>query len=263
MAFVSGALDWQKLFEKPVDTDEWQWDALTSGWINKSLYEYEFARMIIEGIEKASPAGCLIRPLASEDLFYIRLRRYEYDLNSCQARFMFSAFEIDTPIYSIKGAANSDEVVAYNLLNICWFARRGLIDKVYPLVLNTLADTSKYRDTDFLTCMFSQVQNELVNIRVQSQIRDTGNIINNKKLFPLNELVQDRGEAEAIRKRIDVAAKANPPNLEEAARALYDMAVMNFNYYKATATKFTALAEAITLPEDPEPYIELFRKYTS
>lgn len=116
-ALVTGSQGWQRFFEKDIDTGGWYWSNLTEGWLKKKLYEYEFSRMIGMALRNASPNGCLLK-VEGETLYYINLSRVERIVGNNAGTFMFSAFKIDTPIYSVKGSATKEEVICYNILNI-------------------------------------------------------------------------------------------------------------------------------------------------
>jgi hypothetical protein len=136
-SFVTGAAGWQRLFGKQTDREGWSWDELNKDWRIKKLYEYEFSRMMAVALKEKGPEGCLLRD-EQKNLFYLNLRRFETAVVDQHATFMFSAFKIENPIYAIKGTATSEEFISYNILKVCWYTRRRLIDELHPKILHNV-----------------------------------------------------------------------------------------------------------------------------
>jgi hypothetical protein len=256
-SYVSGSLSWQRLFGKVNDTGGWSWGELTKEWRYKDLYEYEFSRMIAVALNKEGPEGCLLRD-SLKNLFYVTLRRYESDVVHRYANFMFSAFRIETPIYSVKGLATPEEVISYNVLNMCWYVRRRLIDELYPNLLQLLLiKNGSGSDNDVK--VLQRVRNELNSISVQSEIRELGQLVENKKVFnnDIRRLVNDSNLWNKIKISIKNEGTSAHPDLAVVAHTLYDVAKLNLKYYQETASKFATLAAGLSLPDPADEYIKL------
>jgi hypothetical protein len=252
-SYVSGSLSWQRLFGKVTDTDGWSWGELAKDWRYKELYEYEFSRMMVVALNKKGPEGCLLRD-EQKNLFYLNLRRYEKSVVDQYATFMFSAFKIENPIYAIKGSATSEEIISYNVLNVCWYTRRRLIDELYPNILQLLIKNDSKMDNCKL---LQQVRNELNSITVQSTIRDLDNFLDSKKIFEIRRIVNDSRMWNNIKGYVKTEGTKTSPDLASVAKTIYDLAKLNLEYYRETASKFSKSAEALSLPELPDEYIKL------
>jgi len=255
-SFVSGSLGWQRLFGKVTDTDGWSWGELTTDWRYRELYEYEFSRMMVVALNKKGPEGCLLRD-EQKNLFYLNLRRYEKAVVDQYATFMFSAFKIENPIYAIKGSATNEEIISYNVLNVCWYARRRLIDQLYPNILQMLVSNNTNKKDNCK--MLQQVRNELNSITVQSTIRDLDSFLDNKKLFEMKRIVNDSRMWNNIKGFVKTEGGKSSPDLASVANIIYDLAKLNLKYYQETASKFAKSAEDLSLPEPPDEYIQLGR----
>jgi hypothetical protein len=248
-----GSLSWQRLFGKVTDTNGWSWAELTKDWHYRELYEYEFARMMVVALNERGPEGCLLRD-EQKNLFYLNLRRFEKSVVDQYATFMFSAFKIENPIYAIKGSATSEEIISYNVLNVCWYTRRRLIDELYPKLLQILVNNDNQKDNCKL---LQQVRNELNSITVQSTIRDLDNLMDSKKLFEIKRIVKDGRMWDNIKDYVRTEGAKNSPDLASVANIIYDLAKLNLEYYQETASKFAKSADALSLPERPDEYIKL------
>ena len=189
-----------------------------------------------------------------KNLFYLNLRRYEKSVVDQYATFMFSAFKIENPIYAIKGSATSEEIISYNVLNVCWYTRRRLIDELYPNILQLLIKNDSKMDNCKL---LQQVRNELNSITVQSTIRDLDNFLDSKKIFEIRRIVNDSRMWNNIKGYVKTEGTKTSPDLASVAKTIYDLAKLNLEYYRETASKFSKSAEALSLPELPDEYIKL------
>src|SRR5262245_55615338 len=77
---VSGAKQWQVLFGKDSDTGAWLWEDLTKDWGNRYVYEFLFARMMRNALEKKTPKGCMLST-KTNGLYRVSLRRYHIQTN--------------------------------------------------------------------------------------------------------------------------------------------------------------------------------------
>jgi hypothetical protein len=252
-SYLTGAASWQGLFGKDIDREGWPWDELTKDWRYKALYEYEFSRMMAIALKEKGPEGCLLRD-GQKKLFYVNLRRFEKATVDQYVTFMFSAFKIENPIYAIKGTATSEEIISYNVLNVCWYTRRRLIDELYPDILQLLVKNDNKKDDCEL---LQQVRNELNSITVQSTIRDLDNFLDGKKIFEIKRIINDSRMWNNIKSYVKTEGAKASPDLASVAKTIYDLAKLNLQYYRETASKFSKSAEALSLPEAPDEYIQL------
>ena len=209
--------------------------------------------MMAVALNKKGPEGCLLRD-EQKNLFYVNLRRYEKAVVDQHATFMFSAFKIENPIYAIKGSATSEEIISYNVLNVCWYTRRRLIDELYPKILQMLVKNDYQKDNCKL---LQQVRNELNSITVQSTIRDLDNFLDSKKVFQIKRIVNDSRMWNNIKWYVKTEGAKASPDLASVANTIYNLAKLNLEYYQETASKFAKSAEALSLPEPPDEYIKL------
>ena len=74
--------------------------------------------------------------------------------------------------------------------------------------------------------ILQRIRNELNNISVQSTIRGVNRIIDNKKIYDINNLVRDAEAWDKIRLSIGAASAGEKPELALVAKTLYNLAEM-------------------------------------
>jgi hypothetical protein len=140
---------------------------------------------------------------------------------------------------------------------VCWYARRRLIDQLYPNILQMLVSNNTNKKDNCK--MLQQVRDELNSITVQSTIRDLDSFLDNKKLFEMKRIVNDSRMWNNIKGFVKTEGGKSSPDLASVANIIYDLAKLNLKYYQETASKFAKSAEDLSLPEPPDEYIQLGR----
>jgi hypothetical protein len=86
---ITGTDEWHQLFGKRADTGGWFWTDLASALdrAHASVYEFLFAKMFQDAIDKNQPRGVLLRSAESGELYRVTLRRYEKFSDGIKHRF--------------------------------------------------------------------------------------------------------------------------------------------------------------------------------
>ena len=255
-ALLLGSQSWQTLFGKDAATGGWRWQGLSKDWVGRSLYEPELARMIRTAHnEKDAPQGCFMRPHQSDELYRLTLRRYEEVNDTSRLVFYFTAAPIDVPIFGTHDTANAEELMLYNLINACWYARRKLIDQLYVDLLKHVY--ASQQDAVAIADIVSNIKDELRNIEIQASIRkiskplDVSMAVPADPKFSLSGLMKDEVSWNELSAQIFEFSKKDPMDLKGIARALYEMAKMNQKYYQISAAKYAEAALKLQLPIAP------------
>jgi hypothetical protein len=256
-AKFTGTLEWQSLFGKNVSTNAWSWTDLSADWADRRLYEPELARMLKTAIGKNAPQGCFMRPNKTDDLYRLTLRRYEEINYASRLKFYFTAAKIDIPIFGIHDTANEQELTLYNMINITWYARRRLVDQLYDELLSYVNSTQQ--DPVEIGQVVTSIQNELRNIEIQSDIRRVSRPSHVTSVAPLAKTMHDEQDWDGLVEKISDYSKTKPIDINGIAEALYQIAKMNYDYYKISATKYAAVARKLTRPQAP-PFIKSVKK---
>lgn len=248
-AAVTGSLEWQSLFGKNVAINVWSWADLSKNWVDRRLYEPELARMLRDAKADTTPQGCFMRPDKTDDLYRLTLRRYEKINSASRLKFYFTAARIDIPIFGIHDTTNQEELTLYNMINITWYTRRKLVDQLYEELLSYVssADPDPVRISQVVT----SIQNELRNIEIQSDIRRISRPSNAAGVAPLSKMMQDEQEWDKLGEKISGHSKTSPIDIKAIAEALYQIAGMNYDYYKISATKYAEIARKLPRPQEP------------
>jgi hypothetical protein len=248
-AVFIGTQNWQMLFGKNVATGAWNWAELGGDWPDGSLYEPEFARMLRTAMKKTAPQGCFLRPHDSDELFRVTLRRYEDVVGTSMLKFYFTAAPIDIPIFGIHDTADKDELTVFNMINMTWYARRKLIDQLYTELLG-LVNSAK-QDPREVEKLVSEIKDELRSLVIQGKIRGISRPIDAIEVVDLKKTKQDELTWEKLLAEIQDASKKSPMDLNAMAKAMYEMAVMNREYYQISAEKYAETARKLELPMKP------------
>jgi TIR domain len=248
-ALFMGTQDWQFIFGRDAATGAWKWADLSKDWVDGAIYEPELARMLRTAIRKDAPQGCFIRPHKSDELYRLTLRRYEEIEDASRLRFYFTAAPIDIPIFGIHDTTNKRELTLYNMINITWYARRKLIDQLYCELLSYVNSTQDEPLRIAETVI--NIKNELRSIDIQTNIRRISRPMDVSNLQPLEKTMQDQLSWDQHREEIFEYSKQSPMNIKGMAASLYQLAVINRNYYQMSATQYAEVAKELQLPPAP------------
>lgn len=196
-----------------------------------------------------------MRPHQSDELYRLTLRRYEEVNDTSRLVFYFTAAPIDVPIFGTHDTANAEELMLYNLINACWYARRKLIDQLYVDLLKHVY--ASQQDAVAIADIVSNIKDELRNIEIQASIRkiskplDVSMAVPADPKFSLSGLMKDEVSWNELSAQIFEFSKKDPMDLKGIARALYEMAKMNQKYYQISAAKYAEAALKLQLPIAP------------
>jgi len=248
-AVFTGTQNWESLFGKDVSTGAWNWKDLSKDWADSALYESELARMLTTANKKRVPAGCFMRPVDSDDLFRLTLRRYEEIDGASRLKFYFTAAPIDIPIFGIHDTTNKEELTVYNMINLTWYARRKLIDQLYLQLLSYVNST---QDEDIkISNVVTKIKDELRSLEIQSNIRRISRPMDAAGVADLTTAMKDERSWDKLLQNITECSRKTPPDIKGIAASLYDIAKMNYNYYQISAEKYAEIAKKLQLPPAP------------
>jgi hypothetical protein len=248
-ALFMGTQDWQSLFGKNVATGAWTWKDLSGDWADNDIYEPELARMLRTANKKSAPQGCFIRPIRSDDLYRLTLRRYEEIDGATRLKFYFTAAPIDIPIFGIHDTTNKEELTVYNMINLTWYARRKLIDQLYWELLGYVNSTQD--EVLKISDVVSRIRDELRSLEIQSSIRGIARPQDVVGVVDLTTTMKDERSYNVLLKEILQCSRKEPFDIKRIAAALYDIAKMNYDYYQISAKKYAEIAEKLQLPPAP------------
>lgn len=268
-AAISGSQGWQALFGKNADTGAWTWGQLVESWTNKALYEFQFASMISQAIERNSPKGCYLQMPDSLLIYRLSLRRFEQTIGTDVRKFFFTAAPMDVETYWLpEGSSKSHSTTLFHLVNLTWFVRRRLVDIYYSRLIHLLSRIKP--DATELKKLIREIYSEIVLIEIQSMIRgiDTPKIVRDAltpKAADLTRKGKKRRPAAAdaaptisdtdwddFKKLIfDAMITKDEPNYGAVAAAIYKISAANTDYYKKVATAYADDAQDIKLPDEP------------
>ena len=196
-----------------------------------------------------------MRPYQSDELYRLTLRRYEEVDDASRLIFYFTAAPIDLPIFGIHDTANAEELMLYNLINACWYARRKLIDQLYVELLKHVYAAQE--DPVLISNIVMNIKNELRSIEIQANIRGISKPMDVSMAVPvdrelsLSDLMKDEKSWDKLSAAIFACSNKDPMDLKGMAEALYEMARMNQKYYQISAAKYAEAAMRLQLPIAP------------
>ena len=170
---VSGLKNWQQLFGKMTETGAWLWGDLRRDWPFVDAYEYLIARMMIDAFEGKEPAGTILRAPTHEEFYRMTLRRFE-QVSGDRYRFHFTAGRVDQPFEVAKYEGAMRETVLYHLVNLTWYFRRRIIDKLYGRILQVLS--MPHRNAAEVANLYDDLGRELMLVKAQSIMRRVDNL---------------------------------------------------------------------------------------
>jgi hypothetical protein len=250
-ALFMGTQDWQSLFGKNVSTGAWNWKELSGHWADSDIYKPELARMLRTATKKSAPLGCFMRPIGSDNLYRLTLRRYEEIDGATRMKFYFTAAPIDVPIFGIHDTTNKEELTVYNMINLTWYARRKLIDQLYLELLSYVNSTQD--EVLKISDVISRIKDELRSLEIQSNIRRISRPMDVVSIVDLSTTMKDERSWNKLLKEIFECAKREPVDIGKIAASLYDIAKMNYTYYQVSAEKYAEIARKLQLPPPPPP----------
>jgi hypothetical protein len=83
------------------------------------------------------------------------------------------------------------------------------------------------------------------------------NLLDSKKLFEIKRIVNESRMWNKIRSDVKTEGAKASPDLASVANTIYELAKLNLGYHQDTASKFSKSADALSLPEPPDEYIQL------
>ena len=250
---VSGLKDWQKLFGKSIDTGAWLWRDLRKDWPFVEAYEYLLAKMIFDALEGRDPTGAIFRTPDSRDLFRMTLRRFE-KFSGNKHRFHFTAGLVDLPFDLLQTGSTVEETVLYHLVNLTWYFRRRVVDKLYRRVLE-LKGTRNPPEAS-VNQLYDELGRELMLVVAQSIMRNIDNARIVEKALgakpEVRQLVEQADSFEQLRRAIFEAMTHGVNGLPRIAQDLYNMAMQNYEFYNITASRYSEIAKNLPRPEPPD-----------
>jgi hypothetical protein len=250
---VAGLKDWQRLFGKAIDTGGWLWSDLRKGWPYVEAYEYLLAKMIFDALEGRDPTGAIFRTPNSEELFRMTLRRFE-KFSGDKHRFHFTAGLVDLPFDLLQSGSTIDETVLYHLVNLTWYFRRRVVDKLYRRVLELKAARTPQEAS--VEQLYDELGRELMLVVAQSIMRNIDNPLIVQKALgkspAVRELLERSANFQQLQKNIFEAMDHGAEGLPRIAEDLYNMAMQNHAFYDVAAARFSELAKNLPHPDAPD-----------
>lgn len=251
---VSGTLDWQRLFGKDLNTGAWLWKDLVAEWPYRATYEFLIASMISDALSQDSPKSTAIRSPDSSDLYRLTLRRYE-QMAGDKYRFFFTLAPLDLPFeVPPEPQYQAKETTFYNLVNLSWYCRRRLVDQLYDRALQLQACSNP--DPAILTRLYRDIRYELTNLAAQSIMRGIDNPLALRRALAngsgeIDSLLERLQSWGSLRTEIFKATEKGSKGLPCIVRAMYALAMQNFDFYRKVAAGYAACASAVSPPPAP------------
>jgi hypothetical protein len=254
---VTGTKDWQRLFGRDINTGGWVWKQLAEGWPYVEVYEFLLAKMIADALDGRPPKGANLRS-PSEDskdngLYRLTLRRYERMGGGNRYRFHFTAASLNLPFDLPDPGGTAEETILFHLINLTWHFRRRIVDRLYERLLGLNGPPPP--DEDAVEEVYDQLGRELMQVNAQALIRQLDNI------HKLRRALGQDGETQALLKRLEPYQQLEKnvfSKMEEGRRglgfivgAVHEMAVMNFDLYRAAAQRYALVARSLPSPDPP------------
>jgi hypothetical protein len=256
---ISGTKDWQRLFGRDINTGGWQWRELTATWPFVEIYEFLIAKMISDALEGRMPKGTILRVPDSnrpdsDELYRMTLRRYER-MGGNKHRFHFTAALVDLPFDLPEPGRTAAETVLYHLVNLTWFFRRRVVDRLYERLLEVLSMRERDRPPAAVNEVYDALGRELMQVAAQAIIRRLDNPYMLQRVLDPND-----EQAQKLLKRLETygdlvqhvfqAMQDGAAGLHSIACDLYRMAMQNYDLYHAVAEEYASLAQRLPPPPD-------------
>jgi hypothetical protein len=251
---VTGLKDWQRLFGKAIDTGAWLWGDLRKDWPFVEAYEFLIAKMILDALDGEEPTGAIFRAPKSDELFRMTLRRFE-KMSSNSHRFHFTAGLVDLPFDLLQPGSTVDETVLYHLVNLTWYFRRRVVDKLYGRVLDV--KTMRNPPEATISQLYDELGRELMLVTAQSIMRKVDNLRVVQKALgvenpEISELADQAGTYGELQQRIFDAMADGAGGLNRIADDLYKLALQNHEFYNVAASRYSELARNLPKPDAPD-----------
>jgi hypothetical protein len=252
---VTGNRNWQEIFGRKLNTAGWVWSSLITEWPHSKIYEYLLCCMIWDAFNKIEPTGTLVRSHTSKRLFRITLRRYEI-LNNKKHRFHFTAARLDLPFdLPADSRESAVETVMYHLINITWYFRKRIVENLYEKTLDLLSQ--RIPNPVSVNNLFRNIGQELMQVRAQALIRylDHPRTLRDAmgKHDPEVQSILERAEQfEEIEKKIFDAMLLGVTGLRQVTENLYELAQMNYDWYRKVSDSYCEMARSLSAPASPD-----------
>jgi hypothetical protein len=246
---LSGGTGWQILFGKDINTGDWSWGKLRDSWAYGKVYKYLFAKIIERALGGSSTRAFLLRSPATPILYRVALRRYE-ELSNERYRFYFTAAPIDLPFDTPSERAEKREVTLYHLINLTWYFRRRFVDGLYNKLLDLVAIPPKDRMGTKDLC--DEIAYELMDIDAQALSRGVDNprtvqdALGNDDPHVIEIMEHGKRWYELRPQILQMIQRSD--NLEDIAKAVYNVTKMNYEFYIEAAEAFNRSAKVLRAP---------------
>jgi hypothetical protein len=135
-------------------------------------------------------------------------------------------------------------------LNLSWFVRRRLVDKIYTRLLELAA--SDMPNEQNVSILYRELRDELNGIDLQSIIRGVDNNLDiDETLSSLGGVDYAEVWREARKGILDLVDEGRNETLWPVAQEVFKLAELNVKFYKASAAEFARVAQTLTPPRDP------------
>ena len=250
---VTGLSGWQRLFGKAIDTGGWEWGELRNDWPYVEVYEYLIAKMMLDALNGRQPSGWIFRAPGTDELYRMTLRRFEKFAGD-KHRFHFVAAPVDLPFELLQQGTTVEETMLYHLVNLTWYFRRRIVDKLYGRVLELKSTPSM--PIAAVTNLYDELGKEMMLVTAQSIMRKVDNVLSVRRALGVDdpvvvELLERSAKFPEMQKRVFAAMQRGAAGLEAIATDLYEMAEQNYEFYNVAARRYSELATNLPHPEKP------------
>ncbi|MET7242253.1 hypothetical protein ABZT49_02690 [Methylobacterium sp. EM32] len=246
---IGGVKDWQKLFDREIDTGSWLWADLTSDWPFKDVYEYLISKMMYDAIEKRAPKGVMLRGLNSTEVHRLTLRRYE-KLAGSKYKFYFTAALLDLPFSLSIQRAKEQQTLLYHLVSLSWYFRRRVVDELYRKILEEKSSATQKKAN--VKHIYDDISYELMSIDSQAIIRGVSSPLTTREALgdsPEVNLMLDKLEDwYRLRSQLFEDMMSGSDGLNKVSETLYIMATINLEFYKLAAKAYAEAAMHLDPP---------------
>ena len=170
-------------------------------------------------------------------------------------QFHLTAAELNLPFDLPSDLYEKKETVLYHLVNLTWYFRRRFVDNLYNQLLALAeiqnADRARY------TSLFDEIRHELMDIQAQSIIRrvDSPSVVRNAlgRDDPTVRQLMDRATKwYQLQPEIFRLMDEGPNSVNAVVDKMYELAEINFAFYKTVAQIFCDTAKTLEPPLVPE-----------
>ena len=141
----------------------------------------------------------------------------------------------------------------YHLVNLTWYFRRRVVDKLYRRVLEL--KSVKNPSDALINELYDDLGRELMLVVAQSIMRKIDNplIVQDAlgKTPRVRELLKQADSFQGLQKAIFEAMGSGALGLNRIADDLFNMAMQNHAFYNVAASRYSALAKKLPQPQSP------------